>query len=51
NKNISMLLQSELSSNELNIMEIELINVPHLIEKISQNMFDESDIEEYSDAS
>jgi hypothetical protein len=43
--------QSELSSNELNIMEMEPVNVPHLMEEISQNMSDESDIEEYSDAS
>src|ERR1043165_1088977 len=46
--------QSELSSNELNLMEMEpssMVNVPHLMEEISQNMSDESDIEDYDNAS
>ena len=43
--------QSELSSNELNIMEMEPVNVPHLMEEISQNMSDKSDIEDYDNAS
>ncbi|CAG8834222.1 6477_t:CDS:1, partial [Cetraspora pellucida] len=41
NKNISMPPQSELSLNELNIIEMEPVNVPHLMEEISQNMSDE----------